>query len=86
MHSFSPLRFDLAKQRCRKRHGHMPQYQSAPLRKTCTRLESLPCRTVWRFGARLYTDAAGRFGTSPMLKPAKRPVFNAVIFGAAVAL
>src|SRR5215475_9996176 len=33
--------------RCRKRHGHMPQYQSDPLRKTCARLESSStCRTV----------------------------------------
>src|SRR5262249_47925427 len=41
------------------------QYPSAPLRKTCARLESLLCRTVWRFGTRLHTESMRRFGTMP---------------------
>jgi len=41
------------------------QYPSAPLRKTCARLERLIYRTVWRFGARLHTESTWRFGTTP---------------------
>jgi len=56
------------------------QYPSAPLRKTCARLESLPCRTVWRFGARLHTESTWRFETYPTHTPANRPyIQHAVI-------
>jgi|SRR5215510_7147372 len=41
------------------------QYPSTPLRKTCARLESLPCRIVWRFGTQLHTESTWRFGTTP---------------------
>jgi polyhydroxyalkanoate synthesis regulator protein len=59
MHSFSPFRFDLAKQmpfaapETSQSHAH---YASAILRKTCTLLETLSCRIVWRFGARMHTQ------------------------------
>src|SRR5262245_37942311 len=85
MHSFSPLSFDLVKQmllRCRKRHCHMPQYQSDPLRKTCTLLQSLTCRAVGRFGTRLHTESVGRFETMPIPKPSKRPALNTNFCGA----
>src|SRR5262245_47682516 len=68
MHSFSPLRFDPAKQMSfalSKSSQSHAQYASAPLRKTCARLESLPCRTVWRFGTRMHTESTWRFGTMP---------------------
>src|SRR5215813_11732817 len=58
MHTFSPLRFDPAKQMSfavSKSSQSHAQYISAPLRKTCARLESLPCRTVWRFGTPMRT-------------------------------
>src|SRR5262245_45154182 len=68
MHSFSPLRFDPAKQisfAVPKSSQSHAQYPSAPLRKTCARLESLPCRTVWRFGTRMHTESTWRFWTMP---------------------
>jgi len=40
---------------------------------------------VWRFGARLYTDAAGPFGAMPTPEPSKRPTFNTPSFGVAFA-
>src|SRR5215468_4964803 len=73
--------------RCRKRHVHMQQYPSAPLRKTCARLQRLPsCRAVRRFGAPLVSTLRG------VMKQATRPNTRNTLhstshrFGAVIAL
>src|SRR5262249_7648508 len=62
---------------------HLAHYQSDPLRKTCARLESSPCRTVWRFGPFLHTEATGNSGAISTPQP---PCIQRRHFGPVIAL
>jgi hypothetical protein len=85
MHSFSPFRFDLAKQmpfavsETSQSHAH---YASATLRKTCALLENFLVAFCGVSGRACTPNLRSVSGQSPL---AKRPIFDHQ-FGPAIAL